>query len=483
MTQRSRIALLGITALGLLLRLGYLAHATSLPRYVLDDPDHYELKGRALAGDGEGWKWSYDVVSHNSYDHRTYMLPPGYPVFLSWFALFPGYPRSAQVAQALLSAATVLLLFLLGRRLHSERAGLVAAAVYALWVPNIIAVWSTMQESIYVPLVVMSFVLLTRARDGGGALAHGLAGLVLGLATLTRSMPLYFLPLAMALMVLLPSESRRRSALASLWLMAGFLLATLPYSVALSSYLGRPTFVENHGSIFVVERYGGLTGDEPATLTQTAGILIGAFVDSPADAVGDWWETLRSMFHVHGGRLLQIYLESATTTGASVAKLLTHVFSDASFALSLVLAPLGAVLARRRDHAAYLVLWVAVVSGLTALSGFGGPRLRAPLEPHLIALASVVAAGAWRTAAPGLVAGAGAVSLVLGAMVLPQVPASLRARADYGVHWPLRPPPKRARSPRAPRRATRDRVARSSSAGRRRTAPRPGSTPGARGNR
>ena len=60
-------------------------------------------------------------------------VPPGYPVFLSWFALFPGYPRSAQVAQALLSAATVWLLFLLGRRLHSERAGLIAAAfVYDL---------------------------------------------------------------------------------------------------------------------------------------------------------------------------------------------------------------------------------------------------------------------------------------------------------------------------------------------------------------
>jgi hypothetical protein len=29
-------------------------------------------------------------------------------------------------------------------------------------------------------------------------------------------------------------------------------------------------------------------------------------------------------------------------------------------------------------------------------------------------------------------------------LVLPQIPASLKAKADYGVHWPLDPPPKRS---------------------------------------
>ena len=35
-------------------------------------------------------------------------------------------------------------------------------------------------------------------------------------------------------------------------------------------------------------------------------------------------------------------------------------------------------------------------------------------------------------------------SLVLGAIVLPQIPSSLRARGDYGVYWPLDALPKRA---------------------------------------
>ena len=62
----------------------------------------------------------------------------------------------------------------------------------------------------------------------------------------------------------------------------------------------------------------------------------------------------------------------------------------------------------------------------------------------MVALASVVAAGGWRAVSPALASCAAAVSLALASMVLPQVPGSLRARADYGVHWPLRPPPKRS---------------------------------------
>ena len=41
----------------------------------------------------------------------------------------------------------------------------------------------------------------------------------------------------------------------------------------MSLHLGQATFVENHGSIFIVERYGGLEGDEPASLAKTAIIL------------------------------------------------------------------------------------------------------------------------------------------------------------------------------------------------------------------
>ena len=301
-----------------------------------------------------------------------------------------------------------------------------------------------MQESIYVPIILGAFVVLLRAllkEDAATPWDYGLAGAVFGLATLTRSMPMYVLPLFAVLMFW---RDRRRGVWNAAAMLAGFLLLTIPYSAALSQHLGRATFVENHGSIFIVQRYGGLEGGEPATLVQTAAILIGGFVDTPRATLNDWWRTTKSVFHVNGGRLLQIYLGAATKTGAIASKLATHVFADAAFIVCLVLAPLGFVLCNRSMPATFLIVWIVINMGLIALSGFGGPRLRAPFEPHLIALAAVVAAGGFRKAGVTVVALAGLVSAVLAYIVVPQMPASLAARADYGVHWPLRIPPKRS---------------------------------------
>jgi 4-amino-4-deoxy-L-arabinose transferase-like glycosyltransferase len=358
--------------------------------------------------------------------------------------LFPGYPFSAQVGQVFMSSAAVALLFFLGRQIHSERVGLIAAAIYAAWVPNIIAVWSTMQESIYVPLVLLAFVFLLRAlgkQDAATRWDFAAAGAAFGLATLTRSMPMYMLPFLAALMVY---RDRSRSVWNVAALFGGFCLLTIPYSVALSQHLGHATFVENHGSIFIVERYGGVSGDEPPSLSQTAVILVGGFVNAPRATMRDWWETVHSVFHVNGGRLLQIYLGAQTRAGALFAKFATHLFGDIAFVVSLLLAPLGVVLSRRPFLATFLLVWIVVNMGLVALSGFGGPRLRAPIEPQLIALAAIVLAGSYRRVDKRLLASAALVTVVLAGIVLPQLPRSFSRRADYGVHWPLKAPPKRS---------------------------------------
>jgi len=433
-----------IVLLGFSVRIAYLLHATSQPRYQWVDPDHYKLKGRALAQDGEGWRWTFDAVRHSSYDQRFYVLPPAYPAFLSLFALFPGYPFSAQVGQVFMSTAVVALLFFLGRQIHSERAGLIAAAIYAAWLPNIIAVWSTMQESIYVPLVLLAFVLLLRALGKEHAATRwdfAAAGAAFGVATLTRSMPMYVLPFLAALMVY---RDRSRSVWNVAVLFGGFCLLTIPYSVALSQHLGQATFVENHGSIFIVERYGGALGDEPPSLTETAVILVGGFANAPRATMRDWWKTTRSVFHVNGGRLLQIYLGAQTKAGALFAKFVTHLFGDIAFVLCLLLAPLGVVLSRRPFLATILLVWIVVNIGLVALSGFGGPRLRAPIEPQLIALAAIVLAGSYRRLDKRLWLLAALVTFAAANIVLPQLPRSFHARADYGVHWPLQAPPKRS---------------------------------------
>jgi 4-amino-4-deoxy-L-arabinose transferase-like glycosyltransferase len=361
---------------------------------------------------------------------------------LSVFAIFPSYPFNAQVGQIVLATLTIVLVFALGSQIHSERAGLIAAGVYALWLPNLIAVWSTMQEALYVPLLVLGFVLLFRAAGReGGFWAFCLAGIVFGAAALTRSMPVYFVPLAAAL---LWQRRLGKSSRVVGGFLLGFSLATVPYSFALSRHLGQPTFIENHGGLRIAARYGEGTSEKPPGLLETASTLSRAFFSSPGAVLADWWRTARSLLQVNGGRLLQIYLGSKTKTEARLWKIAAHALADFLFVASLILTPFGLALARRPAFALFSAVWILLNFGLTALSGFGGPRLRAPFEPHLIVLAAVPLAGGDRRLRPSGARLAAAASLGLAALVLPQIPASLKAKADYGVHWPLDPPPKRS---------------------------------------
>jgi 4-amino-4-deoxy-L-arabinose transferase-like glycosyltransferase len=437
-SPRGTNLLLGaILGIGLLLRLLYLVHATSQPRFRLDDPDSYLRKAEKMARSPSGWQFDFEVVEH-AVEGRRYALPPLYPVFLSFFALVPGFPVNALVGQAVFAALGCLCAFLLGREIHLQRAGLIAATLYALWFPNVIAVWSTMQEALFVPLLLSAFVVLLRARSFGG---FALAGLLLGLSALTRSMPTYYVPISAAL--LLRRHGVRKGSVYSLGLVLGFLALTVPYSLALSRHLGSPTFIENHAGLRIASEHGAEGARPPGPIATASSLLRGAAA-APGKTIRDWSATARSILHVNGGRLLQIYLGAETKLGAWAWKLAAHVFSDLSLVLILALAPFGFALCRERDRALFLAAWAVFCFGITVISGFGGPRLRAPFEPHLMVGAAVALAGGWRRPGAFAFGAAATFSLALSAAAVPQLGRSFAAKGDYGVHWPLDPPPKRS---------------------------------------
>ena len=154
MTRRQRVALGVIVALGLLLRTVYFFSAVHSDGFVWADPDGYIGQALRLVRRGE-WVWNFSAIVYTFNGHR-YALPPGYFVFLSLFMLFPRFPLTAEVAQLLLGVISIPLVFALGRRVHSVTAGLFAAAGFALWVPNIFNVWSTSQETLYIPLILLT---------------------------------------------------------------------------------------------------------------------------------------------------------------------------------------------------------------------------------------------------------------------------------------------------------------------------------------
>jgi hypothetical protein len=428
---RAQVAvLLLILAFGLAVRLVALVDALNTPGYTWEDPDGYMAQAIRLAGP-DGWQWTFEAVTYIINGQR-HALPPGYSVFLSWFALWPGFPLSAQVAQICLAGVSIALVFGLGRQIHSTRAGLMAAAVFAVWVPNIFGVWSTSQETVYLPLILMAFLLLARAieRDDR-APAFALAGLVFGAAALTRSMPLFFAVPAAATHVAL-ARDRRRASWQGMAFLAGFMVLTVPYSAALTRHFGQLTIIDTHGSIHL----DSASGARAPSLVETVAGLWSAISARPAEYFMGCVTRARSLLHVNGGRILQIYVVAGSKASAVVWKTLVHLGSDALLVFGAVLAGLGAAVCRRPRIAVLLLLWAALNIGIASVGGFGGARLRAPFEPVLVVLASAVVAGAWRRPHPAALTGAVAAGVIAATVVLPQIPNSLRSWPDYGVVWP-----------------------------------------------
>jgi 4-amino-4-deoxy-L-arabinose transferase-like glycosyltransferase len=413
-------------------RMWLLHAAVTQGTFVPLDHDRYMRNAVLLAHNGDGWHWTIEAIRYR-WDGRIYLLPPLYPVFLSLFARFlDAYQYWAIVGQIALNALSIVALYAIASTLHSRRAGLIAAFMYAFWIPNIWTWALFMQEQLYIPLLMFSFALLVRAtaRDAS-SLAFACAGAAFGLATLTRSLPIYYI-LPVAALYPLMAKDRPQRIRQTAALLGGFLLTTIPYSLWLSVQVGKFVFVENHGGISV-HFYGGTRAEGIPHVGEIAGQLLEVFVSKPLGFAYTFLGYVLALFHVHGDRWLQTYYASSAEA-AGRAKLIAHAGIDVPFAISVVLAPLGAVLARRRREAALLALWIVVVVGLSALSAFGGVRYRSPFEPQLIALASVVLAGAWHK--PGrtaLVTGALA-SAVAFSVVAAQLPRVARGKANYGTN-------------------------------------------------
>lgn len=428
---RLRLALAAILAIGFGIRLMYLLRVARTPGFTWDDPDGYLAHALMLAR-ADGWHWTFDVAKY-VINGQVHALPPLYSIFLSVFALFPGLPLSALVAQSVLSTIAIALVFMAGRMLHSSTTGLWASAGYAVSVPAIIGVYSTSQEALYIPLLLLAFVLYARAlTTDARPLAFGVAGAALGLAALTRSMPLFFVvPLATVHAAAAPN--RRAALRESAACLGGFAIVVVPYCIGLSRALGQLTLIDSHGSIHVSADSGV---PQAPGLAATAEALWRVMTADPVAFVQDCAARARSLLYVNGGRLLQIYVVAGTKETAILWKVLVHLGTDALLLAAAVLAWLGAVLCRNTRLALAFLLWAGLNIVVASLGGFGGARLRAPFEPLLLVLGAVVLAGNWRRRPRWMVGCAAALGVMMAIVVVPQLPRSFRSWPDYGVQWP-----------------------------------------------
>lgn len=218
-----------VFALGLLLRLGYLA----ADRFALPpDTDGYVRISANLAA-GQGFSIEPGVP--------TAYRPPAYPVFLALFQFVPGGLHLALLLQCIAASSVAVVAGQIARRLSGDTAGVACAAIVAVDPYQIAASGWFMTEALF-SLFVVAFVALV-VRAAGNVRAAGAAGLIAGLGFLTRPEFALFVPAALALVLL----GRSRPIVCALAFLACLVVFPAAWTARNAISLGKPVAATTHG--------------------------------------------------------------------------------------------------------------------------------------------------------------------------------------------------------------------------------------------
>jgi 4-amino-4-deoxy-L-arabinose transferase-like glycosyltransferase len=401
---RGRLAIVALAALAI--RTAATVYHRDYP--VIGDALTFHLEGGHLAH-GEGFRRVFEDVP--TAEHP--------PLFICLLAVFDLLGADGFLAQRLLlglvGTATVVLVGLLARRVAGGRAGLIAAAIAAVYPLLWLADGSLMSESLYGVLVVAALLVAYAYRDARTAPRAAALGAVVGLAALTRGEALLLVPLlAIAVMArgALPVRTRMEHVGA---LVAAFAVVLAPWTVRNLTTFNKPVLIStNSEGVWVGANchqtyYGPIIGlwDFPCYGARPAGDE----AQQSAEYRRRGWAYLRA----HSGR---VPLVLAARLGRlwdvfRPAQMRVYEASEGRPARSehlgvwlyWLLVPLagagGWLLRRRGQPLAILLVPVAMVT-LTALLTYGSTRFRFAAEPSIVVLAAVALDAAvrsrWRAA-------------------------------------------------------------------------------------
>jgi len=346
----------------------------------------------------EPFTWT---VRHRSY--ATAGHPPLWPALLAVPSLLGhgGY-LAARLAGAVLGGLTAAVAALLGREVGGERVGMVAGVLVALYLPFFSSDASGMSETLYALLVAASLLLAAVAARAASVRIAVAAGVLMGLAALTRTegLLLVLLVAAVALPALAPA---RRGPLAAAFLVAAA-LTVVPWTIRNAAQLDRLVPVSTNDSAVIAgsncpETYAGrekglwdvrcvFRASGRAGLPYREGVL-----------AGRWRHAGLEYARHHLGRLVPVAAVRVLRTWslwqprwqARLYEGENRTVSQIGLLWWLLLAPAaiaGAVMLRRR-RIVWLLLAPAVAATLTSAVGWGFPRFRHAAEVPLLVLAAV----------------------------------------------------------------------------------------------
>ncbi len=434
--SRFALALFAISLLGLGIRVGFMVAERSTP---LGGDAIYYSKAAGLVADGKGFidpfRYLYgseETITLANGETKTVTIPIGHieptaghpPVYVLYLAAFAKLGmRSAlslKLASVLLGLASIVLAGLLGRELRSERLGLIAAfltAVYAnIWI-NDIVLMSECAALVMVFLVTLFGVKFWRAPTLRNGVWFALAG---ALAALSRAELLLYMPIigAVALLkVRLPWMDRAR-----IYAVMGVvcIAALAPWVIRNNLVMkNRVTLSDGAGTVLVQANcdhtyYGDEQGDHIGgwylycgSRTQPYGPNGELLDESQRDVV----VRKQAMEYIssHVGRLVTVVVPARVGRMWSVYQPIDQMrteiverrpalpswigFWQYVFLMPFVFA--GIVIQwRRREPVLVLLLWAALVT-FTAATAFGNLRYRTAAEITVVMFAAISFDAIW----------------------------------------------------------------------------------------
>jgi 4-amino-4-deoxy-L-arabinose transferase-like glycosyltransferase len=370
---------------------------------------------------------------------RTHMIfyPPLYPYFLAAGASVTGSLEAARWVQVLAGALLVPAIAVAGARAFSARVGVIAGVVAAAY-PELVwfsaHYWS---ETLFMVFLWWGIERLLAAGRGEGRVGAAVAaGLLWGLAVLTRETVLYFVPLAAAWLVW--AARPRRVAPGAAFLVAA-LLTVAPWTwrnwVVFHAFVP----VSTAGGQNLFQGNTDIPRDETYVMVDAVQGRIAQYhyaLGMGLRAIRDrqpWWifEKLRdempkfweadSLALIHIKRGAYGAVPAPAAAGAALLVLAPYVVALAFFVAGLA--------ALRRDPAPLLLLGILVFTNLIHVATHGFARYRLPVMPVVVLIA---ASGfvAWRTGALRTLTlrrrqAAASLALLLAVLLVPSVRQNL----------------------------------------------------------
>jgi hypothetical protein len=396
----TKLALVTVAALAI--RLVY-ALVVMRHRPASGDGSEFHLLARMLAEQGR-YIQPFPFLQHGVVV-PTAEKPPLYPAYLAIGWLLGASSYAAQRAlSCLLGAGTVLVIGLLGRRVDSERTGLVAACLAALYPMLVVLDGSGRSESLSVLLVALALLAAYRLRDMPALPVAAMLGALIGLAALTRSESILLLPL-----LALPAVwGAARNSMHGLQLAAALIIAL---AVVIGPYEVR-NLTTYHRTVLLSTNEGGLLAGANCPAAYYGNEIGGWPCFPPGAAHGtvdesdvSWRLRRRALRYVraHEGRLpavagvrvlrtwelWDVRDQAAVEATISERNLRAQQAGVVCLYLLALLAAWGVLLLRRRRRRVWpLLVPMLLVTGVSALT-YGTSRFRAAADVPLVVLAAV----------------------------------------------------------------------------------------------